>query len=143
MWTARAAYEDAQLWKDIQAGKKFLTWRIGHETFVVGQIVETEDGLTAYLNDGACRPIKGYAHLETHWNHHPDYKKIAEQILSMVSGEIPQPVELMEKPEGVYRWEIIAPEGHTRGAECDAGLFERYPMEHTAKRVIAALEKDF
>lgn len=143
MWTASAAVEDSQLWEDVAAGKKFLTWRIGHETFVVGQLIRNGDGLSAYLNNGELRPIKNHTHLETHWNHHPDYRFIAEQILSIVSEAIPQPIELIEKPNGVYRYQIEVTEGRTRGVECDAGLFEKYSAEHTAKRVIEALEKDW
>ncbi len=143
MWTANAALEDRQLWDDIAAGKKFLTWRIGHETFVVGQISRDNTGLIAYLNNGETRPIKNHAHLQTHWNHHPDYRAMAEIVLNLAQAASTAPVELDEKPDGVYRYSVSVGQFATRSAECDGGLLEKDPPEQIAERVIAALEKDW
>lgn len=137
---ARQAFENRQLWDEIEAGKKYLIWRIGHVPHVVTWLFEVNGKLRADLKEDGRRPIKSGAVLDVRWNHHPVYQDFANQVLTLVQASVPSPVTVFEKPEGLYRFEIAEAAG-TRGAECDGEMFEKRTPEQVAALITESLTR--
>lgn len=139
MLSAHLVYDNPQLWADIAAGKKYLTWRIGHTVHTVTAIDKVDGKLFVTLDGSTKRHVKNNATFETHWNHHPEYRAIAEQVLANVQARVDFPVELLEEPDAVYRFQRTVPNKGTIGANCMAGLFEHHSIDYHTAPIIEIL----
>lgn len=142
--TAKAALEDRQLWADIEAGKKYLTWRIGHETHRVTLLYVSIGGdLMAELGDGNYRHIKPQTKLTIEYLDHPDYWQVAARVRSLLSktGEQIDLVSIPETQQYGYKRIVGYSEGQPLVIAADVHIvaFEKHSVDELVKMITQAL----
>lgn len=139
---ASKAFADAQLWRDIADGKKYLTWRIGHQSHKVLSIIHEDNQYRVYLEGGEVRPIKSSASLDLHWTRHVEYYQKAQAVLSLVQSRVNYPVDLKEVGESEFRFNRFPtqPPFWAFGVEVTSSMLEECDTPVIASLVIQVLD---
>lgn len=144
--TAKTALEDHQLWADVEAGKKRLVWRIGHEWHTIEHIGRTNrGGIGVSFKDDTSTPrhIKPQTKLTIEYLDHPDYWQVAARVRSLLSKTGEQ-IDLVSIPETQqYGYKLIV--GYSEGqpliiaADVHIVAFERHTTEELVNMITQAL----